>query len=61
MSFKVARWSRGVTRVPPALPGSCSVAERQEMDVFGSLRKSVFDPLESLEMVFMGSSLHYSE
>ena len=61
MSFKVARWSRGVSRVPRALPGGCSVAVRQEIDVFGSLRKSVFDPLASLEVVFMGSSLHYSE
>ena len=61
MSFKVARWSRGVTRVPWALPGRCSVAVRQEIDVFGNLRKSVFDPLASLEVVFMGSSLHYSE
>ena len=37
MSFKVARWSRGVTRVPRALPGSCSVAVGQEIDVFESL------------------------
>ena len=61
MSFNVVRWSIGVTRVPWALPGSCSVTVRQEMDVFGSLRKSVFDPLASLEVVFMGSSLHYNE
>ena len=51
MSFKGARWSRGASRVPQALPGSCSVAVRQEMDVFGSLRKSLFDPLASLEVV----------
>ena len=50
-----------VTRVPRALPGSCSVAVRQEMDVFESLRKSAFDRLASLEVVFMGSSLCYSE
>ena len=61
MGFKVARWSRGVSRVPRALPGGCSVVVRQEIDVFGSLRKSVFDPLASLEVVFMGSSLHYNE
>ena len=33
MSFNVARWSRGVSRVPRALPGGCSVAVRQEIDV----------------------------
>ena len=51
MSFKDARWSRGVTRVPRALPGGCSLAVRQVMDVFGTFRKSVFDPLASLEVV----------
>ena len=62
MSFKVAWWSRGVSRVPcRALTGSCSVAVRQEMDVFESFRKSAFNPLASLEVVFIGSSLRYSD
>ena len=61
MCFGVARWSLGGARSPRGLPGGCSMVIGYEIEVFGSLRKSVFDPLASLEVVFMGSSLHYNE
>ena len=61
MCFGVARLSLGGARGPRGLPGGCPMVIEREIEVFGSLRKSVFDPLASLEVVFMGSSLHYDE
>ena len=61
MCFGVASWSLGVIWRPRGLPGGCPMVIEHVIEVFGSLRKSVFDPLASLEVVFMGSSLHYNE
>ena len=51
MSFGVASWSLGVIWRPRGLPGGCPMVIEHVTEVFGSLRKSVLDPLETLEMV----------
>ena len=61
MCFGVACWSLGGVRSPRGLPGGCPMVVEHEIEVFGSLRKSVFCPLASLGVVFMGCSFHYSE